>query len=97
MTPDYWKEATAHLARRDRTLRRLIRKFPEAELVNRGNAFQTLARAIVGQQISVKAAESIWARFADCVGRVTPENVAAREDMALRACGFSGQKVAYRG
>jgi len=95
MTPDYWKEATAHLARRDRTLRRLIRKFPEAEMTNRGNAFQTLARAIVGQQISVKAAESIWGRFADCVGNVTPENVAAREDAALRACGFSGQKVAY--
>ena len=95
MRPDYWKEATVHLARRDRTLKRLIRKFPGAEMANRGNAFQTLARAIVGQQISVKAAQSIWGRFADCVGKVTPEKVAAKEDTALRACGFSGQKTGY--
>jgi DNA-3-methyladenine glycosylase II len=95
MRPDYWKDATAHLARRDRTLKRLIRKFPGAEMANRGDAFQTLARAIVGQQISVKAAQSIWGRFAECVGKVTPEKVAAKEDAALRACGFSGQKVSY--
>ena len=95
MTPDFWEPATAHLARRDKVLRKLIRKFPEADLVSRGDAFQTLARAIVGQQISVKAAQSIWGRFAECVGKVTPENVAAREDTALRACGFSGQKVSY--
>ena len=95
MTPDFWEPATAHLARRDKVLRKLIRRFPEADLVSRGDAFQTLARAIVGQQISVKAAQSIWGRFAECVGKVTPENVAAREDTALRACGFSGQKVSY--
>ena len=95
MTPDFWAPATAHLARRDKVLRKLIRKFPEADLLSRGDAFQTLARAIVGQQISVKAAQSIWGRFAECVGKVTPENVVAREDAALRACGFSGQKVAY--
>ena len=95
MKPDYWPEATAHLARRDKVLRKLIRKFPEANLANRGDAFQTLARAIVGQQISVKAAQSIWGRFAGCVGKVTPANVVAKEDAALRACGFSGQKVAY--
>jgi DNA-3-methyladenine glycosylase II len=95
MTPEYWKDATAHLAKRDKVLRKLIRKFPDADMVDRGDAFQTLARAIVGQQISVKAAESIWGRFRDCVGKVTPKNVVGQEAPALRACGFSGQKVAY--
>ena len=94
-TPDYWGAATAHLARRDKVLRKLIKAYPKADLVSRGDAFQALARAIVGQQISVKAAQSIWGRFADCVGKVTPENVCAKDDAALRACGFSGQKVSY--
>jgi len=95
MKPAYWDEATVHLARRDKVLRKLIRKFPDANIVSRGDAFQTLARAIVGQQISVKAAQSIWGRFADCVGKVTPANVMAKEATALRACGFSNSKVAY--
>ena len=95
MTPEYWKDATAHLAKRDKVLRKLIRKFPDADMADRGDAFQTLARAIVGQQISVKAAESIWGRFRECVGKVTPKNVVAKDAPALRECGFSGQKVAY--
>ena len=95
MTPEYWPRATAHLAKRDKVLRKLIKRYPEADLASRGDAFQALARAIVGQQISVKAAQSIWGRFADCVGKVTPANVVAKDDAALRACGFSGQKVKY--
>ena len=95
MTPPYWPEATRHLARADPVLRKLIRKYPEADFRLRGDAFQALARAIVGQQISVKAAQSIWARFEACVGKVTAANVVAKEAPALRACGFSGQKVAY--
>ena len=95
MTPDYWPEATRHLAKSDKVLRKLIKKYPEAEFRLRGDAFQALARAIVGQQISVKAAQSIWARFEACVGQVKPANVVAKDAAALRACGFSGQKVAY--
>lgn len=95
MTPEYWPEATRHLGRADPVLRRLIRRFPEAELKLRGDAFQALARAIVGQQISVKAAQSIWARFEECVGKVTPANVVAKEAAELRGCGFSKQKIAY--
>jgi DNA-3-methyladenine glycosylase II len=95
MTPPYWDEATRHLARRDKVLRRLIKAYPEPEWTTRGDAFQTLARSIVGQQISVKAAASIWARFAACVVEVKPANVIARADEELRACGFSGQKVGY--
>lgn len=95
MKPTFWDEATVYLARRDKVLRKIIRKFPEPDLEHRGNPFQTLARSIVGQQISVKAAQSIWGRFAECVGTMTPERVTAKEDTELRACGFSGQKVAY--
>ena len=95
MTPEYWSEATRHLAKADPVLRKLIRKFPEADIKLRGDAFQSLARAIVGQQISVKAAKSIWARFEECVGKVTAANVVARQAADLRGCGFSGQKVSY--
>ena len=95
MTPEYWPEAKRHLAKTDPVLRKLIRKHSEAEFRLRGDAFQALARAIVGQQISVKAAQSIWARFEDCVGKVTAANVVAKDAAALRGCGFSGQKVAY--
>ena len=95
MTPPYWDEATRYLARRDKVLRRLIKDYPDPDWTTRGDAFQTLARSIVGQQISVKAAASIWARFAACAVEVKPANVVALADEQLRACGFSGQKVAY--
>jgi len=95
MTPEYWDEAKRHLARQDKVLAKLIRKYPEADIKPRGDAFQALARAIVGQQISVKAAKSIYGRFEACVGKVKPANVVAKEAAELRACGFSGQKVSY--
>jgi DNA-3-methyladenine glycosylase II len=63
MTPAYWDAACKHLTRKDRVLRRLIPQFGDACLQSRGDAFTTLARSIVGQQISVKAAQSVWERF----------------------------------
>lgn len=95
VTPEYWDEAARHLARRDKVLKRLIRVNGKAQFRTRGGAFQTLARSIVGQQISVKAAESIWNRFAACVREVKPANVVAARDEDLRGCGFSRSKVAY--
>jgi DNA-3-methyladenine glycosylase II len=95
MVPDYWPEAKAHLARRDKVLRKLIRDYPDAELGTRGDAFQTLCRSIVGQQISVKAAQSIWARFALAAGKMQPARVAAIPVEVLRGCGLSGQKALY--
>ena len=62
-TPDYWDDACRHLSRRDRVMRKLIPQFGEGRLQSRGDAFTTLARSIVGQQISVKAAQSVWERF----------------------------------
>src|SRR6185436_7096444 len=91
MTPDYWPEAKAHLSKKDRVLRKLIKTYPDAMLNTRGDAFQTLARSIVGQQISVKAAQSVWDRFALCAGIVTPQKVLELPAERLRACGLSGQ------
>ena len=93
--PEFWGEATAHLARRDKVLKKLIKAYPEADFVSRGDAFQALARSIVGQQISVKAAQSIWGRFSECAGKMHPSTVRDLSDQSLRACGFSGQKAAY--
>ena len=59
VTPDYWDEACKHLGKRDRVMRKLIPKLGEGRLKSRGDAFTTLARSIVGQQISVKAAQSV--------------------------------------
>jgi len=95
MTPDYWPVAKTHLAKKDKVLRKLMKTYPDAQLNTRGNPFQTLARSIVGQQISVKAAQSIWDRFAAAAGTVDPVCVAALPDETLRACGFSGQKAKY--
>ena len=67
-TPAYWDEARKHLSKRDRVLKKLMPKFGDASLQSRGDAFTTLARSIVGQQISVKAAQSVWERFAATVG-----------------------------
>jgi DNA-3-methyladenine glycosylase II len=71
ITPAYWDEACKHLARRDRVMKKLIPKFGDARLQSRGDAFTTLARSIVGQQISVKAAQSVWDRFAAAGGART--------------------------
>ena len=62
--PDYWDDACRHLMKGDRVMKRLIPQFGQARLESRGDAFVTLARSIVGQQISVKAAQTVWDRFA---------------------------------
>lgn len=95
MKPDYWDQAKRALARKDPVMARIMRAHSKVFLARRGEPFMTLARAIVGQQISVKAAQSVWDRFAACVGEVVPENVLARPRPALRACGLSDRKTEY--
>jgi DNA-3-methyladenine glycosylase II len=101
VTPTYWDEACRHLAKRDRVMKKLIPKFGEARLQSRGDAFTTLARSIVGQQISVKAAQSVWNRFVGVVGEpathLVPASVLAREVPELRAAGLSVRKAEYLG
>jgi DNA-3-methyladenine glycosylase II len=95
MKPEYWDRAKRALAREDAVLGAIIRRYPKVHLQQRGEPFFTLARAIVGQQISVKAAQSVWNRFEACVGFVSPERVLLVERMQLRACGLSDRKVEY--
>ena len=94
-TPTYWVDACTHLAKRDRVLKRLIPRFGDACLESRGDAFVTLARSIVGQQISVKAAQSVWNRFEVLPKRITPANVLKLKVDDMRAAGLSARKVEY--
>jgi len=95
MTPEYWHEAKSVLAKRDAKLRKIIRAHGDASLASRGDAFQTLARSIVGQQISVKAAQSIWDRFHAAAGGMKPPLVLALAEERLRECGLSRAKATY--
>lgn len=99
VTPDYWDEACKHLARRDRVMRKLIPALGEARLQSRGDAFTTLARSIVGQQISVAAAQSVWDRFSALLGptgaRVQPRAVLGLDVPVMRGAGLSARKVEY--
>ena len=98
-TPGYWEEACKHLAKRDRVLRKLIPSLGDGRLESRGDAFTTLARSVVGQQISVKAAQSVWRRFAELMAGdghvVLPNSVLALGVDAMRSAGLSGRKVEY--
>ena len=96
--PDYWDEACKHLARRDRVMRKLIPRFGEVRLRSRGDAFTTLARSIVGQQISVKAAQSVWERFVALTppaAQLQPGDVLALDGATMRSAGLSARKVEY--
>lgn len=97
--PHYWDEACRHLARRDRMMKKLIPRFGQARLRTRGDAFTTLARSIVGQQISVKAAQSVWDRFAGVAGgqgtRIEPAQVCDLELLQMRGAGLSARKCEY--
>ena len=95
LLPHYWRTAARELARRDAVLRAFIRRHPGLPVESRGDAFQTLARAIVGQQISVKAAQSVWNRLAARLATVTAERLLEARSEALRECGLSGRKVTY--
>lgn len=95
MRPAYWLRAKRALARRDPTLAAIMRQHAGVFLVRRGEPFMTLARAIVGQQISVRAAQSVWDRLVLAAPQVTPAQVLALEPLQLRACGLSARKVEY--
>jgi DNA-3-methyladenine glycosylase II len=94
-TPAYWAEACKHLMKRDRVMKNLIPQHPGVSLQSRGDAFVTLARSIVGQQISVKAAQSVWDRFAVLPQALTPTQVLKLKVDDMRAAGLSARKVEY--
>jgi DNA-3-methyladenine glycosylase II len=93
--PDYWTAACDHLMKKDRVMRRLVPKFIGASIETRGEPFVTLARSVVGQQISVKAAQSVWDRFSALMKNVNPRAVSKLTVEDMRAAGLSGRKVEY--
>ena len=95
VTPGFWEEACKHLTKKDRVMKRLIPQFGDACLQTRGDAFVTLSRSIVGQQISVKAAQTVWDRFAKLPRKITPANVLRLKVDDMRAAGLSARKVEY--
>jgi DNA-3-methyladenine glycosylase II len=96
MKPEYWDKAKRALARRDPVMGAIMRGHPGVYMTVRGEPFMTLARAICGQQISVKAAQSVWDRVCICLEqKISPEAVVAADRKNLRACGLSDRKTEY--
>ena len=94
-TPEYWDEACQALQKRDRILRKIIPQYAEFRLQGRREPFMTLARAIVGQQISVKAADAVWGRVEQACGKVRPGQVLELGAAGLREAGVSQRKAEY--
>ena len=99
LVADFWDDACKHLVKRDRVMKKLIPRFSEGQLESRGDAFTTLARSIVGQQISVKAAQSVWDRLIALTSgpssRLSPKSVLDLDAPQIRAAGLSARKVEY--
>lgn len=93
--PSYWARAKRELARADPVMGAVIRRHPKAQLSSRGDPFQTLARSIVGQQISVKAAQAVWERVNSRLPAVTPSHALEAGHASLLACGLSRRKAEY--
>ena len=93
--PGYWAEACKHLVKKDRVMKRLIPQLGDVALAPRGDAFTTLARSIVGQQVSVASAQKVWDRFAALPRSMTPANVLKLKVDDMRAAGLSARKVDY--
>ncbi len=93
--PDYWDDACKHLVKKDRVMKRLIPQFGEACLQSRNDPFITLSRSIVGQQISVKAAQSVWDKFAKLSKKLSPSAVLKLKVDDMRAAGLSARKIEY--
>lgn len=93
---DHWDQACTFLREKEPALSLLIDRFPGQKLQADGlNGFQTLANAIVGQQISVKAAASIWGRFQALTGEVAPDRIPGLTLDQLRGVGLSLRKAEY--
>jgi DNA-3-methyladenine glycosylase II len=93
--PVYWQDACRHLMKRDRVMKKLIPQHSGVSLQSRGDAFVTLARSIVGQQISVKTAQSVWDRFVQLPKSMAPDQVLKLKVDDMRAAGLSARKVEY--
>ncbi|WP_395067546.1 DNA-3-methyladenine glycosylase family protein [Paraburkholderia silvatlantica] len=93
--PDYWDKACADLVKRDRILKKLIPKFGPVHLLSRDDPFVTLARSVVGQQISTAAAQALWQRVEAACPKLVPQQFLKLGHEKLAACGLSKRKTEY--
>jgi len=93
--PDFWEKAKKHLILNDKKLGKIIRQYPKDFLFTKSDPFYTLSRSIIGQQISVKAAQAVWDRYENKIKNVTPKNTLSTHYMTLKSCGLSRQKILY--
>ena len=92
--PSYWNKAKAFLSKKDKVMKKLINNYKDGFLVTRNDVFFSLCKSIIGQQISVAAANSVFLRFKKiCKGRINPKNVNKLSAQNLKKCGLSRQKV----
>jgi DNA-3-methyladenine glycosylase II len=95
MKPDYWTKACQELSKADPHLKKIIKSYDGEYMTSRGEAFETLMRSIVGQQISVKAAQTVWLRLSDALPQLSPKAVLKASIPKLRKCGLSERKAEY--
>ena len=93
--PAYWQDSLQYLTSADKTLGDVISQHKDYSITARGEAYETLLRAIVGQQISVKAAASVWNKIIDLIKIIDPNKVLSTSKEKLKLCGLSKQKTQY--
>ena len=93
--PDYWEDAILHISKRDDVLSKIIERNLEPRLNPHGDVFRTLIKSIVGQQISIQAADATWDRMVGLLGEINPNEICKAGLMDLRGCGLSMRKAEY--
>ena len=92
--PKYWNKAKRTLSKKDKVMRTLINNYKDKSLVTRNDVFFSLCKSIIGQQISVKAANSVFLKFKKkCKNKITAKVVNRLPSNSLKSCGLSRQKV----
>ena len=92
--PSYWNKAKSILSKKDKVMKKLINSYKDGALVTRNDVFFSLCKSIIGQQISVAAANSVFSKFErSCKGKITAKNVNKLSSLTLKKCGLSRQKV----
>jgi len=94
--PAYWQKAKKILSKRDPVIRKIIKKYKKGFLTTRSKPFFSLCRTVVGQQVSVASADSIWSKFSKkCKGNIKPRVVLKISSRNLKSAGLSRQKISY--
>ena len=94
--PAYWQKAKRALSKKDSVLRKIIKKYNKGSLISKNNPFFSLCRTIVGQQISTKAADSIWKKFEKkCKNNIIPKVILKVPSRNFKSAGLSRQKISY--